>query len=183
MVQFSLDEIDNEITLQAFKLLVEDLLALFQAVNEGVINILGMCGLESWLWTSMGCVLTDHVTEHYFAMSKPDARESLDIYKKFAKQTEAVIDYLSMAKRLQRDLEIDIPVGKHVRQPAINISFLLNYTNLSFRRLYLLLQPWKNIFRTLITKLSVSLQSKRNQALTAVKLQQLVQVCRHKLRR
>ncbi|KAJ2956237.1 hypothetical protein NQZ79_g7901 [Umbelopsis isabellina] len=89
--QFSLDEIDNEITLQAFKLLVEDLLALFQAVNEGVINIL----------------------EHYFAMSKPDARESLDIYKKFAKQTEAVIDYLSMAKRLQRDLEIDIPVGKH----------------------------------------------------------------------
>ncbi|KAI8584279.1 hypothetical protein K450DRAFT_219073 [Umbelopsis ramanniana AG] len=89
--QFSLDQIDNEITLQAFKLLVEDLLVLFQAVNEGVINIL----------------------EHYFAMSKPDARESLEIYKRFAKQTEAVIDYLSMAKRLQRDLQIEIPIGKH----------------------------------------------------------------------
>jgi hypothetical protein len=55
-------------------------------------------------------------------MSKPDAKESLDIYKKFAKQTEAVIDYLSMAKRLQRDLEIDIPVGKHVRQLWLHLT-------------------------------------------------------------
>lgn len=47
-------------------------------------------------------------------MAKTDARESLEIYKRFAKQTEAIIDYLSMAKRLQRDLQIEIPIGKHV---------------------------------------------------------------------
>ena len=39
--QFYLDEVDNEITLEAFRLLVKELLRLFQVVNEGVINILG----------------------------------------------------------------------------------------------------------------------------------------------
>lgn len=34
-------DIDNEITLLAFRLLVSDLLVLFHVVNEGVINVLG----------------------------------------------------------------------------------------------------------------------------------------------
>jgi hypothetical protein len=39
------DEVDNEITLLAFRLLVSDLLELFHVVNEGVINVLGMSPL------------------------------------------------------------------------------------------------------------------------------------------
>lgn len=54
--QFSLDEIDNEITLQAFKLLVEDLLVLFQAVNEGVINILGGLLFVLLMHTGSSCL-------------------------------------------------------------------------------------------------------------------------------
>ena len=60
--------IDNEITLEAFRLLVNDLLALFQTVNEGVIS-----GLE-----------------RFFEMSKVDTKNALQIYKSFVKQTEKV---------------------------------------------------------------------------------------------
>ena len=35
-------EPENEITITAFRLLVLDLLALFQVANQGLINILGM---------------------------------------------------------------------------------------------------------------------------------------------
>jgi hypothetical protein len=41
-VQFLDDDVDNEITLLAFRLLVSDLLVLFHVVNEGMINLLGM---------------------------------------------------------------------------------------------------------------------------------------------
>ncbi|CAG8493835.1 3845_t:CDS:2 [Paraglomus brasilianum] len=89
--KFYLDEVDNEVTLVAFRLLVKDLLALFRVVNEGVINVL----------------------EHFFEMSKYDAKDSLEIYKTFAKQTEAVVDYLNVAKKLQAALQINIPALKH----------------------------------------------------------------------
>jgi hypothetical protein len=36
-------ETENEITLTAFRLLTMDLLALFHVMNEGTINVLGMC--------------------------------------------------------------------------------------------------------------------------------------------
>ena len=36
---------ENEITITAFRLLVLDLLALFQVLNQGLINILGMPSL------------------------------------------------------------------------------------------------------------------------------------------
>lgn len=39
--QFREDEVDNEIALTAFRLLVMDLLVFFHVVNEGVINVLG----------------------------------------------------------------------------------------------------------------------------------------------
>ncbi|RIA92620.1 ANTH domain-containing protein [Glomus cerebriforme] len=88
--KFYLDEINNEITLCAFRLLVKDLLALFQSVNEGVINVL----------------------DQYIEMSKIDAKDALQIYKKFVKQTEKVVDYLGAAKRVQ-SLGFDIPNLKH----------------------------------------------------------------------
>lgn len=82
---------DNNISLYAFRLLVEDLLVLFQVINESIVNIL----------------------EHYFAMDKADARTSLDIYKRFAKQTEDTISFLDRARRLQHELNISIPSVKH----------------------------------------------------------------------
>ncbi|CEI89773.1 hypothetical protein RMCBS344292_04121 [Rhizopus microsporus] len=38
---FLLDDVDNNISLYAFRLLVEDLLVLFQVLNEAIVNILG----------------------------------------------------------------------------------------------------------------------------------------------
>ncbi|ORZ20213.1 AP180 N-terminal homology domain-containing protein, partial [Absidia repens] len=89
--KFILEDVDNTISLFAFRLVVEDLLILFQAVNEGVVNIL----------------------EHYFAMSKSDARISLEIYKRFAKQTEEVIHFLDRARQFQQEMYIAIPAAKH----------------------------------------------------------------------
>lgn len=40
-----MEEPENEITITVFRLLVLDLLALFQALNQGMINILGMASL------------------------------------------------------------------------------------------------------------------------------------------
>ena len=74
-------------------MLVKDLLILFQACNEGVINVL----------------------EHYFEMSKFDAQDALSIYKHFCKQTERVVEYLGVAKKLQNLLNVPIPNLRHVR--------------------------------------------------------------------
>ena len=39
--QFYLDDIDDDVSMTALRLLVKDLLVLFSAVNGGVINVLG----------------------------------------------------------------------------------------------------------------------------------------------
>jgi hypothetical protein len=90
--------------LDAFRLLIRDLLRLFQAVNEGVINIL----------------------EHYFEMEYEQATEALSVYKSFARQTERVVEYLEMARKMQYAVQINIPKMKHVSSIYIN-SFLLIY--------------------------------------------------------
>ena len=41
LYQFYLDDLGDEPTVTAFRMLVKDLLILFQAGNEGVINVLG----------------------------------------------------------------------------------------------------------------------------------------------
>ena len=76
----------------ALRMLVKDLLILFQAVNEGVINVL----------------------EHYFEMSHVDAETSLNIYRNFCKQTEKVVEYLGIARKLQNLLNVPVPNLKHV---------------------------------------------------------------------
>lgn len=87
-----MDEINNEITLSAFSLLVKDLLAVFKSLNEGVISVL----------------------DQYIEMSKIDAKDALQIYKKFVQQTEKVVEYLGAAKKMQNRLSIVIPNLKHV---------------------------------------------------------------------
>lgn len=83
---------DNAINFNAYRLVVEDLLALFQVVNEAVVNIL----------------------EHYFTMSQLDAKLALEIYKRFAQQTQETMEYLDNARKIQHELCISIPVVNHV---------------------------------------------------------------------
>lgn len=89
--RFYLDNLEDELTTAALRMLVKDLLILFQAGNEGVINVL----------------------EHYFEMSHVDAEEALRIYRHFCKQTEKVVEYLGVAKKLQNLLNVPIPNLKH----------------------------------------------------------------------
>lgn len=42
LLQFYLDNLEDELIIVALRMLVKDLLILFQAGNEGVINLLGM---------------------------------------------------------------------------------------------------------------------------------------------
>ncbi|KAK6456688.1 ANTH domain-containing protein [Scheffersomyces xylosifermentans] len=100
---FMENEINNDIVLTAFRLLVNDLLALFQELNEGVINLL----------------------EHYFEMSKVDAERALKIYKKFVDQTKYVIDYLRVAKHLEYATRLHVPTIKHA--PTALTSSLEEY--------------------------------------------------------
>ncbi|KAG5647842.1 hypothetical protein DXG03_007766 [Asterophora parasitica] len=89
--RFYLDDLEDELTITALRMLVKDLLILFQAGNEGVINVL----------------------EHYFEMSHIDATEALAIYRHFCKQTERVVEFLGVAKKLQNLLNVPIPNLKH----------------------------------------------------------------------
>lgn len=85
------EEVDNEITLLAFRLLVSDLLVLFHVVNEGMINLL----------------------EHYFEMSRYDAERALEIYKVFTRQTADVVEYLQQARSVEPSTRLQIPNIKH----------------------------------------------------------------------
>ncbi|KAG0645425.1 ENTH domain-containing [Hyphodiscus hymeniophilus] len=85
------NEPDNEITITVFRMLVTDLLALFQVMNKAMINILG----------------------NFFEMSRPDAERALEIYKNFTKQTDFVVAYLNTAREYQLQTRIEVPKLKH----------------------------------------------------------------------
>ncbi|KUL87962.1 hypothetical protein ZTR_03928 [Talaromyces verruculosus] len=85
------DEVENEITLTAFRLLTMDLLALYSVMNEGTINVL----------------------EHYFEMSRPDSERALQIYKTFSAQTEEVVKFLGVARHFEYATRLEIPNLKH----------------------------------------------------------------------
>ncbi|TVY28777.1 ENTH domain-containing protein [Lachnellula hyalina] len=85
------NEPENEITITVFRMLVLDLLAMFHVMNQAMINILG----------------------HFFEMSKPDAERALEIYKSFAKQTDFVVQYLSVARQYEHQTRVEVPKLKH----------------------------------------------------------------------
>ncbi|KAH7885870.1 ANTH domain-containing protein [Phlebopus sp. FC_14] len=110
--RFYLDDLEDELTITALRMLVRDLLSLFQAGNEGVINVL----------------------EHYFEMSKIDAEDALGIYRHFCSQAERVVEYLGVAKKLQNLLNVPIPNLKHAmvtlqQAPVSLASSLQEYLN------------------------------------------------------
>lgn len=82
---------ENEITLTAFRLLTRDLLDLYNVENEAVMNVLS----------------------RYFEMSRPDAERAIRIYKVFCKQTEQVVQYLSVARQYEYATRLEIPKLKH----------------------------------------------------------------------
>ena len=51
-------------------------------------------------------------------MSKIDAKDALEIYRHFCKETERVVEYLGVAKKLQNLLNVPIPNLRHVSQLA-----------------------------------------------------------------
>ncbi|ANZ75201.1 BA75_02297T0 [Komagataella pastoris] len=103
--EFAESEVNNDIVLTSFRMLVYDLLALYQCLNEGVINIL----------------------EHYFEMSKVDAERALGIYKDFVDQTVDVVKYLKVAKHLEHRTKLHVPTIKHA--PTELAGSLEDYLN------------------------------------------------------
>lgn len=86
-----LDEPENEITITVFRLLVLDLLQLFQVLNQAMINILG----------------------HFFEMSKPDAERAMEIYRTFTRHTDFVVQYLQIARQYEHHTRVEVPKLKH----------------------------------------------------------------------
>jgi hypothetical protein len=84
-------DVENDITLTAFRLLTRDLLVLYNVENEAVMNVLS----------------------RYFEMSRPDAERAIKIYKTFCAQTELVVQYLSVARRFEHATRLEIPKLKH----------------------------------------------------------------------
>ncbi|KAH6619723.1 ANTH domain-containing protein [Chaetomium sp. MPI-SDFR-AT-0129] len=85
------NEPENEITITVFRLLVLDLLSLFQALNQALINILG----------------------HFFELSKTDAERAMVIYRTFTRQTDYVVQYLSVARQYEHHTRVEVPKLKH----------------------------------------------------------------------
>ncbi|KAG1144317.1 hypothetical protein G6F38_006450 [Rhizopus arrhizus] len=89
--KFRLNEGNPSIALFAYQLVILDILNLFQAINEAIINIL----------------------EHYFEMPVMNAKEALEIYKVFAKQTQSVIEFLEAARMYEGSLQMRLPPINH----------------------------------------------------------------------
>lgn len=95
---FLSNDVENEISLTAFRLLTRDLLDLYNVQNEAVMNVLS----------------------RYFEMSRPDAERAVKIYKKFCKQTDEVVQFLSVARQYSHATRLEIPKIKHAPTSLAN---------------------------------------------------------------
>jgi hypothetical protein len=57
-------------------------------------------------------------------MSHTHAKQTLEIYRRFCKETEFVREYLGIAKKLQKALNLHIPNLKHVRSIPSYLSYV-----------------------------------------------------------
>lgn len=99
---------ETEITMRVFQLLVSDLLALFQALNQGLINILG----KSTVLQRQPTFANSH-QGHFFEMSRTDAERAMDIYRNFTKYTDYVVQYLSVARQYEHRTGVQVPKLTH----------------------------------------------------------------------
>ncbi|AGO12152.1 AaceriAEL209Wp [[Ashbya] aceris (nom. inval.)] len=91
--KYSQHDLNNEMLMAAFQLLVQDILALYNGLNEGIITLL----------------------ESFFELQRADAQRTLDLYKRFVQLTENVVKYLKMGKAVG----LQIPVIKHITTKLI----------------------------------------------------------------
>ncbi|XP_040573382.1 phosphatidylinositol-binding clathrin assembly protein LAP isoform X4 [Lepeophtheirus salmonis] len=84
--EVSTNDLNNGVINSAFMLLFRDLIRLFACYNDGIINLL----------------------EKYFEMNKKNAREALEIYKKFLVRMDRVSEFLKVAEKFGIDKN-DIP--------------------------------------------------------------------------
>ena len=71
-----MQDLNNGVINACFMLLFRDLIRLFACYNDGVINLL----------------------EKYFEMQKKQARDALDLYKKFLIRMDRVAEFLKVAE-------------------------------------------------------------------------------------
>jgi hypothetical protein len=50
---------------------------------------------------------------HFFEMSKPDAERAMEVYRTFTKQTDFVVQYLSVARQHEHHTRVEVPKLKH----------------------------------------------------------------------
>ena len=73
---YCFQDLNNGVINACFMLLFRDLIRLFACYNDGVINLL----------------------EKYFEMQKKQARDALDLYKKFLIRMDRVAEFLKVAE-------------------------------------------------------------------------------------
>lgn len=91
--RYSQTDLANELLLCGLKLLVQDLLALYNCLNEGIITLL----------------------ESFFELTRADAQRTLELYKAFVDLTDDVVKYLKSGKAVG----MKIPVIKHITTKLI----------------------------------------------------------------
>lgn len=72
--------------------------------------------LTCWVRSSfLGLLLfAQYPFRNYFEMFHVDASEALNIYRHFCKQTDPVVEYLGVARKVQNLLNVPEPHLKHV---------------------------------------------------------------------
>jgi hypothetical protein len=124
--RFYLDDLEDPLTLTSLRMLVKDLLILFQAGNEGVINL-----LEHYFEMSHIDATEVHLPSYIFHFAANPPSQALTIYRHFCAQTELVVEYLGVARKLQNLLNVPVPNLKHVGRALISCiykSILLTYS-------------------------------------------------------
>ncbi|KAI8903823.1 ANTH domain-containing protein, partial [Gorgonomyces haynaldii] len=85
------EDLDHIVVRQAYRLMLADMMALFQLMNEGVVAVLGL----------------------YFLMPRPDALKALSVYKTFAVQAKKAVDVFNQGRKMKHELGMDIPSFSH----------------------------------------------------------------------
>ncbi|SCU90163.1 LAMI_0E00870g1_1 [Lachancea mirantina] len=91
--RYSQYDLSNDLLMCAFRLLVQDLLVLYNSLNEGIITLL----------------------ESFFELTHANAERTLELYKRFVELTESVVKYLKTGKAMG----LKIPVIKHITTKLI----------------------------------------------------------------
>jgi hypothetical protein len=100
-------EHENEITIVVLRLLVLDLLALFNVMNQGMINILRRSILYG---VELGSLT---VVDHVFEMSKSDVERAVEVYNRFTQLTNSVVSFLVVARSYERQTRVEVPSLMH----------------------------------------------------------------------